>query len=66
MVKRNLLTRVHPVEIDGCRLRPQPADCHQEDEKGEEEDEERGYTTNGQKEKEVLLCRGHHQKQACV
>lgn len=61
------LTGGHPVEIDGRRLRPQPANYFQEEEeKGEEAAEERGYATNGQKEKEVSLCRGHHQKQACV
>lgn len=68
LVKRDSLTKSHPVETDGCRLRPQPADCLQEEEeeKGEEEDEERGYATNGQKEEKVSLCRGHHQKQTCV
>lgn len=67
LVKRDSLTKSHPVETDGCRLRPQPADSLQEEEeKGEEEDEERGYATNGQKEEKVSLCRGHHQKQTCV
>lgn len=61
------LTESRPVKTDGRRLRPQPAECLQEEEeeKGEEEDK-RGYATNGQKEKEVSLCRGHHQKQTCV
>lgn len=65
--KETCSLKVTLLKTDGCRLRPQPAGCLQEEEeKGKEEAAERGYATNGQKEEKVSLCRGHHQKQAGV